>query len=36
MYYQGNSTEHHKVIYIYILHAVEIARFFRKRKQETK
>ena len=33
MYYQDNSTEHHKAISI--LHAVEIPRFFRK-KQETK
>ena len=33
MYYQDNSTEHHKAISI--LHAIEIPRFFRK-KQETK
>ena len=32
MYYQDNSTEHDNVISI--LHAVEIARFFRKKNRK--
>ena len=31
MYYQDNSTEHHKVVCI--LHAVKIDRFFKKKKK---
>ena len=32
MYYQDNSTEHHKVVCI--LHAVKIDRFFKKKKKQ--
>ena len=32
MYYPDNSTEHHKVISF--LHAAEIARFFRKKRNK--